>query len=227
MKKTILLPLLAILFLAQCKEEELPPQDLGYNYFPIEEGHYVIYDADSMVWDDIASPPLTDTFNFQVKLRVEDSYTDGSGRTVHRWVKYTRTDTTSWVVDEVYGIVQENSYLEIIEENLPHVRMSYPIGLGNSWDLNAYNNFAPSLSTYIEVDQTATINNWAYDSTCMILHEEQITLISDDYAYDRFTRQIGLTERYERHLLKEVNGSIKGGYIKHYKIESYGTESLP
>ncbi len=226
MKKLLLLSLIALLMLSQCREKTLEGEDMGYSFFPTTSGQYVTYDVDSIVWD-VLNNSIPDTFEFQVKLRVEDEYKDEAGRKVHRWVKYTRTDTTQWKVDEVWGAIVEPSYLEVNENNLPLVRLSFPTRLGNKWDMNAFNTQRESKSTLIELDESIQLNGLQIDSTCTVLIvEDDQGYIEDNYVYDKFARNIGLVERYVRYLETTFQGDIKEGSITHYQIKGFGIEQI-
>lgn len=228
MKKLLFLSVIVILFFTQCKEEIAPSVDMGYNYFPTTQGLYVVYDVDSLVWDDIPDPPTSDTFHYTIKLRLEDSYVNSSGEIVYRWVKYLRKDSTGYAANDVLGAIPLASTLEVIEGNVPKLRMIFPVKLGQEWDQDIFHPTKEELEyRYVEVDEPASVAGNSFDSTCLAEHSPIANLLKDVYLYDRFARNIGLIERYERKIDTEINGDIISGSILHYRIRSYGIEMFP
>src|SRR3990167_8625748 len=98
MKKHILLffAFLLIAGIYSCKKDPSPALDLGYNYFPDAVGTYVVYNVDSIFYDDFNVNPSNhispaDTFKFQLKEKIQSVYTDNEGRPalrLERYVKY-------------------------------------------------------------------------------------------------------------------------------------------
>ncbi len=68
------------LFFFSCKKdvETVPSPDMGYNYFPEDIGSYVIYEVDSIAYDDKSHAP--DTTRYLLKEVIASSFIDNSGR---------------------------------------------------------------------------------------------------------------------------------------------------
>ena len=75
--------------------------DLGYNYFPADIGVWVVYDVDSIVYNDFTDS--VETYNYQIKEIVESAFIDGEGRETRRLERYIRlTDTLPWSINDVW-----------------------------------------------------------------------------------------------------------------------------
>ena len=62
---------------ASCKDETvLEPEAQFNNYFPAVKGNYIVYDCDSVVYDDFTN--TVDTLKFKIKEYYETEFTDNS-----------------------------------------------------------------------------------------------------------------------------------------------------
>ncbi len=208
-----LLFLIIALIFHSCKEEEVAFElvETGYNYFPTNTGHYVIYKADSIVYNDFTGN--VDTFSYELKQYIEAQFTDNSGRICQRIERYKReSDTTIWKIDKAWHSVKTETTAEMVEDNIRFIKLTFPVKKNNKWNGNAYNNSEELIYKYISVDEPYLINNLYFDSTLTVLQNDYTTIISRDYSVEVYARNTGLIYKKYINLQKEVTGVIKSGF---------------
>lgn len=133
--------LIIILFMvlfSSCKKETGEPVDMGYTYFPANTGHWVIYDVDSLHYNDFTA--TIDSFHFQLKEYTESVFMDNSVRKSQRLERYIRlADTVAWTIRDVWYETLTVSCAERVEENIRLVKLIFPIRESHEWDGNTYN----------------------------------------------------------------------------------------
>src|SRR4030067_3558016 len=86
LKTTLFLQGLITVLIISCKKDVSVNPDLGYEYFPATVGKYVVYDVDSIVYNDFTG--TTDTFKYQIKETIESIFLDNSNRQTLRIERY-------------------------------------------------------------------------------------------------------------------------------------------
>ena len=191
---------LTIIFLAfGCKTDKLLPSDVGYDYFPVEIGKWVVYDVDSIVFNDFTNE--IDSFHFQIKELIESSFVDAEGREVQRLHRYKRKDVgDSWTIKDVWSIVKTNKTAERFEENVMYVKLSFPARIGQSWDGNAANIYDEWMYQCTEYDEEYILGNLLFDSTLTVLQRDENLGIEKDYFIEVYAKHVGLVYKQSIHL---------------------------
>ncbi len=160
-KNLVILLSLLVAFSA-CRKQIIqpPPDDLGYSYQPLTEGHFVIYDVDSIIFNDFTKS--IDTFTLQLKDEIGESFTDDEGRESHYVNRYRRTlRTDPWVIDHVFYITRDNFKLEWKEDNQRYIKMVYPVKLNKKWKGNT---FLPTQTN----PEISWLDDWDYRYTDVV-----------------------------------------------------------
>ena len=221
--KFSLIALLAILLaFTSCSKEVEEAPDMGYDYMPTEQGLFISYQVQSIIWDD--NNQTVDTTNYQVKMVIDTSFTDNSNRKSYRWIRYIKTDTTNWKYDHSYALTKTNELLETVEGNNRYVRLAFPVRLGSSWDLNAFNTKDKLKAQYIDVDVSKSIGGKSFNKCAIVLYEDNSSLINYYYQEDIYARNVGMVKRSNIHIYKKVSGEITKGYKYIYTVYEYGKE---
>ncbi len=212
---------LLIAFVSCAKEEEESPE-MGYDYFPTEQGLYISYEVQSIIWDD--NNQTVDTTYYQIKMLIDTTFTDNMGRKSYRWNRYLKTDTSDWVYDHTYAITKSTARLETVEGNNRYVKLAFPVRLGSHWDQNAFNTKDKLETKYIDVDAPKTINNKSFSKCAIVLIEDNSSLINEYYQEEIYAKGVGMVQRTDIHINKEFTGEITKGYKHIYKVYEYGKE---
>lgn len=220
-KYVFILIALMVLISACSKEVEESP-DMGYDYFPDQQGYFVSYQVQSIIWDDFTQ--TVDTTYYQVKMVVDTSFIDNLGRASYAWKRYVKTDTIDWKYDFTYAFTKTHERVETIEGNNRYIRIAFPVRLSYSWDLNAFNTEDAMEASYIDVDVAKSIGGMNFNSCAIVLIEDNSNLINEFYQEEIYAKGIGMIQRTDIHLNKLVSGEITKGYKYITTVFDYGIE---
>ena len=192
MRFSVFIILSSILLFGCKKDKETTTIDLGTNYFPREVGSWVIYDIDSIIHDDNdAQLGYIDTFKYQFKEVIESKYTDTAGVLNHRIERYSRTDTTDWVILDVWSSRMDNYRAIQVEENIDFIKLIFAPKIGDTWNGNSYNTLDVWNYEYTSVDSRDTINTLILDSVLTVVQKDDANIIEREYAEEKYARGIG------------------------------------
>ncbi len=170
-------------------EEPLAP-DYGYEYFDFTEGKTRIYEVTEINIDDQAG--VYDTAHYFLKEIWAEPFADDEGRNAMKVFIY-RADTCTdslWSEPTVYWAVLTDKEAIVYEENVPFVKLCFPVETGKVWDGNKYNDNG---------EQEYKISSVAGDSV-KVVHQDQLSLISEDTEYEVYEKNMGLIRKVIRHL---------------------------
>ena len=174
--------------------ELLPPDParLGYDYFPLAADDYRLYQVQEINYNVDGS---IDTTNYQLKeIVTEELVIDDE--TSFRLDRYRRAvETDPWVIDSVWS-ARVNSYQAIVvENNVPIIKLSFPVMEDRRWDGNAMNAREFDEFKMINVGSTYFMGEKEYPSSLEMFEEElldPIQITNDDYHLEVFSKNIGL-----------------------------------
>lgn len=198
----------ALLILAGCKQDmdntKLAPY--LYDYAPVNVGHSIVYDVDSVEFNYIqGNTQIVDTFHYQIKELVSDTFYDVNGKVNYRLEIYKRTDTTQpfTTVYQAYYALQLKSSYERVENDLHFVKLVFPPLMNENWQGNeyipandtvadTYQPYAGWTYKYTSVNAPATINGLHFDSTVVVTGINEQNLINDALSRETYARHVGL-----------------------------------
>lgn len=184
--------ILGLMAVSACKKDSTIPADPYFrNYFPAEVGSYIIYDCDSIVYDDFNG--TVDTFRFQIKEHYKSSFVDNSGRNalrIERWKK--PADTLSWFLKDVWYVVASDNQVEKVEEDVRYIKLSFPVKEARRWDINALNSLGSRTVNYKDVHQTYAVAGVSYDSTVTVVNTDPENLVSEYRNTEVFAANKGM-----------------------------------
>jgi hypothetical protein len=212
---------LSFLFFSSCKKETELPVDMGYKYFPVNTGHWVIYDVDSVSYNDFTGQ--VDSFKFQIKEIVESVFTDNEGRETQRLERYKKlNDNSNWYIKDVWTENLTASTAEKVEENDRIIKLIFPPHESEKWDGNLYNTLDEQNYTYKDVHSSYLLNNLTFDSTLTVIQQDFHPIIHDYFEMEVYAAHIGLIYKKYVDLSKEASGVIIKGTDYSYTLNSYG-----
>ncbi len=227
-----------LLVVNSCKLQNIDPEtvDLGYDYYPLEIGRYIIYDEHDVIYDPV-KPKVVDTF-YQVKEVISSSYRDGSEEKflVYHYAK--KTTQADWPLqpDSVWTVSNTTNQLIRTENNVAYIKLVFPVKEGKTWNGNAKNTAAEFTSsdkfykmTNLNKSYTAP-NGMVYDKTLKLtIANQSDPIVSKDIRYDLYARGIGFIKKdYTTYYYKQESSfppqTIDYGSHKVMEITSYGKE---
>ena len=203
MRKPVIWLIAAILAIGGCKSgEEAPAVDFKYGYFPIEVGHWTIYNVDSVVWSLIHAETAY-TVTYQWMELVESNFIDGQGRPSSRIECYRRDSVSQpWQIEAVWVATRTRTTAEKVEDNLRFIKLVFPPKEGKTWRGNvfiqtsAFDWLGDWEYEMIWVDEPYLFEGKIYPNTIKVLqHEENANLLQRILAYEVYALGIGMIEK--------------------------------
>ena len=184
--------LLVIITLSSCKKNTNDGIIYGYEYFPITEGNYVVYDVLDVFHDEVLIP-AHDSTRYQVKEVIGETEVDGHGEEYQKLRRYHRAnDTLTWTLQDVWTIKRTSRNAEMLEENQRVVKMAFAISYDQFWDCNALNPFDKEECYYSRIYQPFSIPAYDFDSTVRVERQDFSTYIEYIRSFDVYAPRIGL-----------------------------------
>lgn len=172
------------IFFSACSESEiqLDTDRLGMHYFPLEVGDYRVYDVVETQYTVLGVTSET----YELKEAVADSGLNAANNLQYIIHRSTRLDDTEqWHLDSVWTARRNTSYAVLVENNVPLIKLSFPIVHDSTWNGNALNS-----QIFDEYRFDTTIN----DTTIADNEYQNLVQVIQN---DRFEDILGLTEKYE------------------------------
>ena len=187
------------LFSCKKKKEPVKP-DLGEAYYPGTIGKYIIYDVDSIVYDEF----LYDSthYKYQIKEKIEQAYTDAQNRPALKLVRYIKKfdaaisySVMPWTIKDVWQVNISTTNVEIVEENIRFVKLIFAIKQNSTWNGNSTNTLGDQEYKYSYMDAAETINSINFAKVTQVMQKDFPTLISRQYYREKYAKDIGLVYR--------------------------------
>lgn len=222
-QKLLAFYILMILSLSACEQKQGEPVDMGYEYYPVEENVYHIYQVDSIIWDDFYTPPQVDTFSYKVKKVIKSDFQDNEGRTVYRVERFVKqNDTLDWRMDKVFTLLKDSAKIVKTIDNRTFIKLVFPIDIGSTWDANIYNPENPNEYEITEEEGSFQVDDKTFHNTVNVEQKNQKTLISNDIANEVYAPDVGMI--YKQDISQELDistGEVESGYKYTYKLLEY------
>ena len=211
MKQLIYSAFFAILFISinGCKKEyETVSLSADSNYFPDDSGSYVIYKVDSFLYNDFFWNNSTNNgeagyqrnSSYYLKEKIGEQFIDNLGRIARKIERYISDDTVSHPfveVNNVWYFIKTTRNVEVVEDNIRYVKLTFPVSTNNEWKGNKYflNEipFQPLKNSNIKFDWTYaitekdvafSINNKVFDSTLTVTQIIDTTKVNYLYSIE-------------------------------------------
>ena len=175
-RKSILGTILAITVigvgLMRCSDKIVDPGfvDIGYGYFPLDTGLYREY----MVRLVSFSGEKSDTSTWYYRDTQKYWFTDQAGDSVLVIVREKRIDTTEdWAPDSLIQVKRSSRRLIVTENNIPYIKMVFPVADSLQWNGNAYNTLTGQDDYYYKnVGQSRAVLDTIYHNTLTVIEQD-------------------------------------------------------
>ncbi len=182
--------LLTLDLLAGCQPDAGHPADAGYAYFPLEPGHYVVYDVREEAYSRQTAPVVR---TYQLKEVVGAAYRDVAGQTSFLLRRYRRTtDSQPWQADSIWAARRTASEAIRTENGRDFVKLAFPLSDQLRWDSNRHNALGEDTAETRNKDQPFRVLDTAYAQTITVLVQDDSTLLARDKRLEIYARQVGL-----------------------------------
>src|SRR5690554_357182 len=216
--------LLVLILISSCRNKE--SVDFGYEYFPMEEGHFVEYDV-LEVFHDININPQHDSIRYRLKTVIGEEIVDNSGRLARKFFQYKYDPSSGALLDKrVWTRIIDGGRGEVVEENQRKIRMVFAVKKDVEWDVNAFNP-ENSLSVYYsDVNSSKTINSLIFEATTQVDYEDFFSLVDYRKMYEVYAKDVGLVKRSFKDLTIQNFDTldVRKGTEIHYEVVNFGQE---
>ncbi len=159
--------IVALCLVACQKNTEQFSLDYGYYYYPIKPGTSHVFWVDSISYND--NTGKVDTFHFQL-LQQFDKLISNNPNT-YRILRFVRTtDSTEWIERESYFVIQKKENIELVEDGIHYIKLSFPVSMGKKWKGNLFNNLVPETYEYQSVGVPYTIGDSTFQQTATVTY---------------------------------------------------------
>lgn len=217
--------IICLLIITSCKKDN-GPIFYGYHFFPVNEGHYVIYDVVD-IFHDVALLPAHDTSYYQIKERIGETEMDGEGENYQKLYRYYRlNDTSAWSLQDVWTIKRTAQTAETLEENKRRISMAFSISYDRFWNYNTLNEDAALTARYENIYEPLSLGANSFDSTVRVEIENTISFIEYRRQYTIYASEIGkiYSVKKDLEILNSDTTDIKKGTEVYYTAVSFGVE---
>ncbi|MFI5221376.1 MAG: hypothetical protein ACHQK8_03545 [Bacteroidia bacterium] len=175
--------------------------DLTTDYFPVDVGHFWIYDVDSIILDNNSGSTVIDSsHHFQYKEIITANIMDDMGKPAQRLERYFRQNDsdTTWRNVNTWVIQRDNLRAQKIEENVRFVKLIFPLSLNLQWDgnmfnnINSLNNRTPQMYSVNFFDRPFSVNGNSYGKTLKVIEYVDTNAIEEIVQYEIYSRGIGM-----------------------------------
>ena len=187
-----LIAIVTIGLLLSCNEDkEIDPLDLGYDYYPIELGQYRIYDVYEIIYK-----LDNDTSIYQLRETIFDSIVsnDQVDYLIRRDIRSTPQDP--WKSDSVWTVTMNQNFLSIKENNIPFIKLSFPVEISSTWDGNGLNTKNTATYSYSVADSILVDSISLQNHVKVVISDIPENIVNRDERIEIYARGIGLVQKH-------------------------------
>ena len=225
MKKIVgIIFILSVVF--SCKKDKDTTIIYGYEYFPVEIGHFVVYDVVD-IFHDLDLEPAHDTSRYQIKEVIAEVLIDNEGDTIQKIKRYIRAnDTLNWTIQDIWTQKRTRSTAEVVEENDRYIKMIFAIAYNRTWNCNALNNEDIRECYYENIYEPYTVSGIVYDSTVIVEKRNFTSYIDFKREYDVYAKGVGKIKSVFKNLIidEQDTTNIQKGPEIFYTLIQFGNE---
>ncbi len=206
------------------------------NYYPLNKGRFIIFEADSIVYTEI--PRDTIHYRYRIKELLGDTFTDDEGKTAWKLIRLIKKynpaityDSLPWLFKDLWQINADHLKVSVVEENQRFTKLIFPVKEGAQWDGNAANSGEETLYTYSYVNKIETVGGYHFEKVLQVTQKDFRTLISVDHQAEKYAHGVGLVykehiELYSNNIVpqKAVENRIEKGVVFTQTLIAHGYE---
>ncbi|HTA62569.1 MAG TPA: hypothetical protein VK835_08935 [Bacteroidia bacterium] len=224
-----------VLFFSCKKDATIAPPDLGYNYYPGKIRSYVIYDVDSIFYNQNNGDTLK--LKFQIKEVMDTLITDNQNRPTIKLIRYKKVysptvpySAMSWTLQDVWVANKTATDVEVVEENIRYTKLAFPAKLSATWNGTAHADTTEQDYKYTSFDNALTLNGNSFSKALTVQQHLDTNALYYQNYYEQYARNVGLVyKQIVNYVYKQDNqgvhrGVIAGGVYYVMTVNSYGTE---
>jgi hypothetical protein len=187
----IIISALALL-LFSCKKDNPTPEDLGYGYYPINDGDYSLYDVVDTSFQGVGAHVVT---KYQIREEIHEPVTINEETRYQLYVYY-KPEGEEWkdYPDSVWTVFNTNGKIIKVQNNVRFVKLVFPFEVGKKWDGNISDPTSDPQDYYEmkEVRRPFSYDSFTYDKTVSVVEFDNNSALDDNYSVEVFANETGL-----------------------------------
>jgi len=197
----IFLALAGLIVVTGCKKDNKQfSVNYGYNYYPVDSGHYIIYNVDSVTFNYDQINYTRDTSRYQMQAFFGDTLHDLLDSVNFRLYYSTRADSnSSWGSPyETYGL-RVTTNLQVVENDIRFIKLIFPPQAAEQWMGNLYVPTTGAYTTYQgwnyyfeNIDTTVVISGQTYNNAIVVSEVNNVSLISKIVRTEIYAPNVGM-----------------------------------
>lgn len=230
---------LALFFLSCGREDDVVIKK-DNEFFPMSVGVFHIYEVEERQYSPIKDP---EDFEYQLKLAVTDSFRNTAGGITYVIQRSKKTaNEPSFTYLDTWSARVEASEVVVNEDNVPFVRLAFPLVMGKQWNGNALNNLggeetcsSPGVPCDIYTIETVGVpydfkGETLLETIDVVQNNNMDLIVKQDVRKEIYARNIGLVFKESTILEYCTVGDcigkqqIESGQILKQTLLSYGKE---
>lgn len=182
---------------AGCGENASDPTPDDLAYFPLQVGDYWVYQVTQEKYIAVNSI-AKQTYLVQEKI---SSSSNQNGQVVYLIEESVRqTAQSPWRLNGIHTVYQTLAEVVSQENNLPVVKLAFPIRATTAWNLNAYNANPDTLLQYQDTGRLFAVGTRGFENTVSVVGTNDSTLVSQNKYLRVYAPNVGLVYREDRSL---------------------------
>lgn len=196
-----------LLYLTSCSTKTMEP-DLsasGFDYFPLDSGHYNVYKVqESQVR--FLQPNVNTAY--LIKEVVGNSFGNDRGELAYRLYRYKYADTSrvpdyqalNWEMDSVWTLRRTGTTAVRVENNVPRVVLAFPLREGQNWNGNLYNQQGsenPQTYRVREFNRALTVLGARFGRSLRVQMSNDFNCLGQDVRNEWYAAGVGLIQRQQ------------------------------
>ncbi|QIP15387.1 hypothetical protein G8759_23530 [Spirosoma aureum] len=175
-----------------CQRESLGPASDDSAYFPLQIGDYWIYQVTQDTYSSIN--PVTEHI-YQVQEKISSSYNQNGQLFFLMEESIKRTAQSDWQLTTIRTVYKNLTQAVSLDNNVPVVKLVFPIAPTTSWNTNLYNSNPDTLLRYEDQYRSFSLGKLNFENTVSVLGANDSTLVNLEKYRRVYARNIGLVYR--------------------------------
>ncbi len=179
-------------FTTSCNSsKEVGPETVGYDFYPLVVGNYRVYDVEEINY------LITgfDTAIYQLREIITDSIPSNDQTTYLLRRDIRENELDEWESDSVWTVTRTTNYLSITENNIPFIKLTFPVKEGKEWDGNSLNSRTEQIYYYESIDTLLADSLTLDDQIQVVIEDVEENVTGVDLRSEAYVKGIGLVEK--------------------------------
>jgi len=205
LKLSGLMVITCVLFFAGCKKDNNNNLSINYmyNYYPVDSGHWIIYNVDSVNFSYDGVKHYYDTSHYQMQAFYGDTIHDLLDSVNFRVYYSTRPDNNSnWGTPYgTYGL-RTMTTLQAVENDIRFIKLVFPPQLNGTWNGNLYVPYTGPSGPYAvfgnwnyyyeNIDTTISINGQTYNNCVVVSEVNNVNVVNKTVRTEIYAPTVGM-----------------------------------